>query len=158
MEVEAAEAGIAYGDGAEAPAAGRHGGRISREGQLLAGGAIILAASFLYTYMDGILGAITPGCLFKRVTGLPCLLCGMTRSMAATAHGHLAEAFRFHLLGPPLFVLVTGVTLLLVAEFAFSRRLLPRPGERVWRYMAWGTLGLLVAAWIARLAIFGINV
>jgi hypothetical protein len=155
MEVEA---GIAYGNGAETPAPAGLRRRISSEGQLLAGGMIILAASFLYTYVEGIASAVTPGCLFKHVTGLPCLLCGMTRSMAATAHGHLGEAFRFHLLGPPLFAVVAGVTLLLAAEFVFSRKILPRPGQGAWKSIAWGTLGLLVAAWIARLAIFGVNV
>ncbi len=158
MEIEATEAGIVHGDGVETPAGAGRGRRISREAQLLAGGMIILAASFLYTYVEGIAGAVTPGCLFKRMTGLPCLLCGMTRSMAATAQGHLGEAFRFHLLGPPLFVVVAGLTLLLAAEFAFSRKILPRPGERAWKSIAWGTLGLLAAAWIARLAFFGINV
>ena len=158
MEVEATEAGIAYGNGTEAPPAKSRGRRLSREGQLLAGGMFILAASFLYTYVEGVVGAVTPGCLFKRVTGLPCLLCGMTRSMAATAHGNLAEAFRFHLLGPPLFALVAAVTLLLAVEFAFARKILPRPGKRSWKYMAWGVFGLLAAAWIARLAIFGVNI
>lgn len=154
----AGKATIAYGELGAVPAGLKRDRRFSRESQLLTGGMIILAASFLYTYVEGVAGAITPGCLFKRVTGLPCLLCGMTRSMAATAHGHLGDAFRFHLLGPPLFVLVVAVTILLGAEYAFSRRILPRPGERAWKSMAWGTLGLLVAAYVVRLAFFGINV
>ena len=51
----------------------------------MAGALIILAGSFAYPYIEGIAGRMTPGCLFHRITGLPCLLCGMTRSMAATA-------------------------------------------------------------------------
>ena len=154
----AGRATITYGEAGTAPAGIRRGGRISREAQLLAGGTFILVASFLYTYVEGIVGTVSPGCLFKRVTGLPCLLCGMTRSMAATAHGQFADAFRFHLLGPPFFALVVVVTVLLAAEYASSRRILPRPGERAWKTMAWGTLGLLTAAWVARLVFFGVNV
>jgi hypothetical protein len=130
----------------------------SRESEIIAGGLVILAGSFIFPYVQGAASRVTPGCLFHRVTGLPCLLCGMTRSLAATAHGRLEEAFRMHLLGPPLFLLVMVVTVLLAMESAFARPILPRPGRRSWRLITWVTLGLLVAAWVTRLALFGINV
>lgn len=152
------DTGIGYEGIGTAPPGLRSGRRISRETEMMGAGVLILAGAFLYPYLEGIAGSITPACLFHRITGLPCLLCGMTRSLATTAHGHLGEAFRMHLLGPPFFFLVLAVTALLTAEFAFSRRILPRPGSRVWRSIAWGTLGLLVAAWVARLVFFGINV
>jgi hypothetical protein len=131
---------------------------LSREAELIGAGVIILAVSFAYPYMEGVIGTISPGCLMHRLTGIPCLLCGMTRSLAATAHGQLIDGFRFHLLGPPFFAVVLVVTVLLSAEYALSRRILPRYGTRTWKYIGWGTLGLLVAAWVARLALFGINV
>jgi len=131
---------------------------LSREGELLALGVIVLGASFLYPLVEGFVSRVTPGCIFYRVTGIPCLLCGMTRSMAATSQGQLVEAFRFHILGPPLFLLVVVVTAALAAEFIISRPILPRPGKRTRRIMAWGTLGLLVVAWVIRLAVFGTNI
>ena len=131
---------------------------LSREGEFLALGVIVLGASFLYPLVEGFVGRVTPGCIFHRVTGIPCLLCGMTRSMAATSQGQLVEAFRFHLLGPPLFLLVVVVTAALAAEFIISRPILPRPGKRTRRIMAWGTLGLLVVVWVVRLAVFGANI
>ena len=131
---------------------------LSREGELLTLGLIVLGASFLYPLIEGFVSRVTPGCLFHRITGIPCLLCGMTRSMAATSQGQLTEAFRFHILGPPLFLLVVVVTAVLAAEFAFSRPILPRPGKRARKIMAWGTLGLLVAVWVIRLAVFGTNI
>lgn len=130
---------------------------LSREGALLGGCALILAGAFAYPYLEGLLERAAPGCLFHRLTGLPCLLCGMTRSLAATAHGRLTEAFRFHLLGPLLFVLLLALTVLLAAEYALARPILPRPGRKGWRILSWGTLGLLVAAWVARLALFGVD-
>jgi Protein of unknown function (DUF2752) len=131
---------------------------LSREGELIAGGTFILVAAFLYPYAQGFIDRVTPGCLLHRVTGIPCLLCGMTRSMAATAHGRLAEAFRLHLLGPPLFaVLLLGI-LALVIEKSIGRPILPRPDERQRRYVAWGVLGLLIGAYVARLVFFGVNV
>lgn len=125
---------------------------------MLSAGLFIMAGAFLYPYLERILDAVTPGCLFHRITGIPCLLCGMTRSFAATAHGRLGEAFRLHLLGPPFFFLVLALTALLMAEYALSRRMLPRPGARTWKYIGWGTLGALTASWIARLVFFGINI
>lgn len=132
--------------------------RVSREAAILGGGILILVGAFVYPYVEGIADTITPGCLFHRITGLPCLLCGMTRSLAATAHGHLGEAFRMHLLGPPLFVVISAVSVALAAEFMFSRRILPRPRERAWKSIGWWTLGMLAAVWVARLVFFGINV
>ena len=140
------------------PAAPGRGRKLSREVELMGACIIILAGAFAYPYLDSLASPLLPGCLFHRITGLPCLLCGMTRSLAATAHGQLVEAFRLHLLGPPLFVLASAVFSLLAAEYALSRRILPRPGKQVWKFTAWGTLGLLVAAWVARLVFFGINV
>jgi len=121
-------------------------------------GLLVVAGSFLYPYVRGLVDALSPGCLFHRLTGLPCLLCGMTRSLAATAHGRWEEAFRMHLLGPPLFFFILAATVSLAAEKALSRRLLPRPGRKVRRAAAWGILALLAAAWVARLALFGVNV
>ena len=152
------DAGADYGSLDAAAAAWRHGGRVSHEAELLGAGLLVLSGAFLYPYLDSLVGSVLPGCLFHRVTGIPCLLCGMTRSLAATAHGQLGEAFRLHMLGPPLLFLTLAVTVSLAAEHVLSRRILPRPGEQAWKYIARGTLGLLVATWIARLVFFGINV
>jgi Protein of unknown function (DUF2752) len=156
---EAAGAGTGY-DAVESGRAVLERGRrhISREGEILAGGVIILAGSFVYPYIQGFATHVTPGCIFHRITGLPCLLCGMTRSMVATAHGRLGEAFRFHLLGPPLFAVIAVVIIALSLEFAMGRPILPRLDRRGRMLLGWGVLGLLVAAWVARLAFFGINV
>jgi hypothetical protein len=153
------EQGVAGSGMVEAPPVGpRRAWRFSREAELLGAGVFVLAGAFIYPHLEDIAGAVLPGCLFKRITGLPCLLCGMTRSLAATAHGHLGEAFRMHLLGPPFFALTLAVTALLAAEFVTSRRILPRPGERAWKHIGWWTLGLLTAAWVSRFILFGINV
>lgn len=133
-----------------------HQGLVSdQEAVALAGGCLVLAASFLYPYLQEWVDRLTPGCLFRRLTGLPCLLCGMTRSFAACSHGRLAEAFRYHLLGPPLYYLVVALTLGLFLERMAGRPLLPRPGEEARRRMAWASLALLAMAWIARLLLFG---
>jgi hypothetical protein len=44
-------------------------------------------------------------CPFRLMTGLPCPLCGMTRSFVYTVHGRLDDAFAAHLFGPALVLL-----------------------------------------------------
>jgi hypothetical protein len=45
-------------------------------------------------------------CTFRRLTGMGCPGCGLTRSFVFLAHGQLAEAFRLNPLGPVLFGVV----------------------------------------------------
>lgn len=123
----------------------------------MAGGLAVIAGSFLYPYADDWIRHITPGCLFRRLTGVPCLLCGMTRSMAAAAHGDLEGSFRLHLLGPPLFFLAIAGTVILALETLLGRAVLPRPGKEARRAVARAVLAVLVAAWVLRLFIFGVG-
>ncbi len=55
-------------------------------------------------------------CAFRRLTGVPCPGCGLTRSFVYLAHGQALDAFRMNLLGP----------------FAFTALLVQAPW-RVWR-------------------------
>jgi hypothetical protein len=43
------------------------------------------------------------GCLFRKLTTLPCPMCGLTTSFAHLVRGELAEAFRCHPAGPLLY-------------------------------------------------------
>lgn len=43
-------------------------------------------------------------CAFRRLTGIPCMGCGLTRSFCAIAKGEVGRAAGFHPLGPALFV------------------------------------------------------
>ncbi|OFW56108.1 MAG: hypothetical protein A2W01_09610 [Candidatus Solincola sediminis] len=136
----------------------RSGRHLSPRAQLLGGGIIILTGAFAYSHMEGIANRIGTVCLFHRITGVPCLLCGMTRSMAAMAGGRLVDAFRFHFLGPPLFLAIAAGVIILSTEYILGHPILPRRSRRERVLIAWGALGLLVVAWIAKLAVFGVNV
>jgi hypothetical protein len=64
---------------------------------------IAAAALLLRASQDGVwlLGHPIGGvCLFRRLTGLPCPACGMTRSIVLTLNGHLGAALRLNLAGP----------------------------------------------------------
>ena len=47
-------------------------------------------------------------CLFKAVTGLPCLSCGISRALTSAVQGRMAASFRWHPLWPLVPLLLLG--------------------------------------------------
>ena len=45
-------------------------------------------------------------CLFKIITGIECMFCGLTRGFHALSHGHFHAAIDFHPLAPLAYLLV----------------------------------------------------
>ncbi len=76
-------------------------------------------------------------CLVRRVTGLPCPTCGLTRSWHAAARANLGESMRWHPLG--------AVTLAGALAYAAGARP-PTPAIRAALATAW------VATWLVRLS------
>lgn len=44
-------------------------------------------------------------CRLHETFGIRCAFCGLSRSLCSLAHGNISASFRFHLLGPVVFVL-----------------------------------------------------
>jgi len=56
-----------------------------------------------------------PGCVFRKVTGLDCPGCGMTRATYAMLHGRIGDAFAFNPVGMillPLALIALGIEVL----------------------------------------------
>ena len=70
---------------------------------VLVAGAVVLPRA--------VLGATPVICPFRRVTGLPCPACGLTRSWQAAAHLHLADSVGYHPLGAATFLGAVAVAL-----------------------------------------------
>lgn len=65
------------------------------------------------------------GCWFRDYFGVPCPVCGMTRSVILTVHGELATAFQMHIGGP---LLILGVIFFGSAMiYGYFRRTAPGP-------------------------------
>mgnify|MGYP001125114515 CR=1 FL=1 len=83
-------------------------------------------------------------CPVRRVTGLPCPACGLTRSWAAALHGRPAASLRFHPLG----------MVLLAGAVAYAARLDERgraPAVLADPRVRAGLAGGWLAVWVARL-------
>ncbi len=114
---------------------------------LAAGVAAIVAAAILRVWMpaDDALGTT---CVMRRVFGLPCPTCGLTRAFSALAHGDWARASALHPLAP-----------LVAAEFALAWALwgvaIARGAWPVPRRVTIATLiatgALLAGVWMMRL-------
>ena len=78
-------------------------------------------------------------CAFRRVTGLPCPGCGLTRSWVLTAHGRVRGAAARHPFGPPTFLV--SLLLVLRGPRAVPMGTLPRRQEQA--------LAGLAAVWLS---------
>jgi hypothetical protein len=76
-------------------------------------------------------------CLFRRITGVPCPSCGLTRSWQAAGHGRLRDAIAFHPLGP--------LTMVVAAWLAMD----PRAERRLAASGTGGWAAATVVAWFA---------
>jgi hypothetical protein len=65
---------------------------------------LLLSALLPLPDAQGRLGYLPPLCSFRRLTGQPCPGCGLTRSLICLGHGQVADSFRFHPLGPLVFL------------------------------------------------------
>lgn len=90
-------------------------------------------------------------CLLRRMTGVPCPTCGMTRAFVAMGRGDVVAAARHHPLGPVAFVAMAAAALRSGDIAITGRRRLTRLTRRAGQALA----ALAVAAvgwWLVRLA------
>ncbi|MCI0361992.1 MAG: DUF2752 domain-containing protein [Planctomycetaceae bacterium] len=91
-------------------------------------------------------------CMFRRLTGLGCPGCGMTRCFISLAHGDLRMAWHYNPAGPLLFAMLAFQIPFRLVQLARIRS--GRPELRMGRWPQWffGLLGvLLIGQWILRL-------
>jgi len=95
-----------------------------------------------------------PGmCTFRRMFGLPCPGCGLTRSFVALAGGDLAAGWRFNPAGPLLFGLVAVQVPYRICQIWRIRHLRREfdPPALVWWAVACGAV--VMGQWIWRLIV-----
>ena len=79
------------------------------------------------------------GCDYRRLHGVGCYNCGMTRSWVFAARGAVLQAFAYNAAGATLFYGTLGGGLLGAVRLALRRHVLPIP---------WSVLGGVAVAWL----------
>jgi len=100
----------------------------------LAGAAILIA----WLVPAGRLDRGPVLCPFRRLTGLPCPTCGLSRSWSAVLHGRLGDSVAFHPLGP----------LTVVGAAAFAARIDERAPGLTRRLRSPTVAGSIAAGWV----------
>jgi Protein of unknown function (DUF2752) len=84
------------------------------------GVALFIATVLVGHYAGRHFGADLVPCLFKLVTGEPCVLCGGTRASLCLARGDFPGAFTYN---PLVTIVLSGAVFLLILKFGFARKL-----------------------------------
>jgi hypothetical protein len=95
-------------------------------------------------------GPLLPACLFRELTGVSCLTCGLTRSLVAASHGNIFLALRFHLLGPLILAVMLLVCATCAAEALTGRRIARFLNRVRRRQVVLGTAALWIIYGVAR--------
>jgi hypothetical protein len=132
--------------------------RSGRIGHGVAAGCLlaVFVASFLgvdrwnLACLSPSVGEGTSTCLLRRVTGLPCATCGMTRSFCAIGRGDLGAAFEQHPLGPVLYVFF-ALVMLRSAAVALAGRRVVRWSGRAFVWMGAVLAAAILVLWVVHL-------
>lgn len=104
--------------------------------------AALLAARFFP------FGVLPPFCLLRRLVGVPCPMCGMTRSWIHLAHGRVLDAVAQQPAGAVLFVLTVAYVLWGASRLAGAPWDLPTLGERAYLRARGAAVALLLGSWV----------
>ncbi|MDD5749058.1 MAG: DUF2752 domain-containing protein [Actinomycetota bacterium] len=125
--------------------------RLKHEGSFSAIGIGILGLSFAKPYLLSKGIWISIPCLFKTITHLPCLTCGLTRSFSLMADWKVSEAFKMHLLGPPLFFMTILFTIYFLSVVLTGTRIRLELSSSARRWLLFSGAIVLVVPWLIKL-------
>jgi hypothetical protein len=92
-------------------------------------------------------------CLWKQWWGVDCPGCGLTRSFISMAHFRLADAFRFHPVGPFLFAVGLAQFPYRAVQLVRKARGLAPLNLRASPWMLWALVAALFLQWAVRMAL-----
>ena len=90
-------------------------------------------------------------CPLRRLTGIPCASCGLTRAAATLCQGKWAAASAYNLAAIPLALLVVAGLLLLSWEVATQRPVLRPLLARYAALLTWSAVAVMSVAWLVNL-------
>ncbi len=91
-------------------------------------------------------------CGFKHLTGLPCLTCGLTRSLCHVVRGDWSQSLVYHPAGPLVALALLAWMLWSAAEACHGRPIRESLRGRLGNALLVAGFALSLVVWIARLA------
>lgn len=122
---------------------------------LLAASLALPAAVPAAAGAEGALSLIV--CPFFYLTGIPCLMCGITRSFIAMGHLDIGQAFIYHPLGPVFYIMAGLLVPATVITALGGRRPRLRVSPRARRTLLFVMVASLVLAWPLKLWLWSQN-
>ena len=97
--------------------------------------------------------SLPEACMSRRIFGISCPGCGLTRSFVATARGDFRSAVKWNAMGPVLFVVVLFQIPYRALEYLgiWRHRKSWRRIKEVLGYIMWPLCGGLIIMWLVRL-------
>lgn len=112
-------------------------------------GALALAAGIRLAGLAAPFAGLMPGCAFKRITGIACATCGLTRCVLALGQGRWREALHWHPAAVLLLLLLLPAALWDLARAWRGRAYPPLPSHGAFRLGVWL---FLAGAWALQVA------
>lgn len=93
-------------------------------------------------------------CPLLALTGVPCLMCGITRSFLAMGGLDLSSAFIFHPLGPLFFLVLVGLAVICVMSLVTRRQFRVSLDSAFGKSMLRASAVIILAAWFVKVVIW----
>ena len=117
---------------------------VSKHKQVFTVASILIIFSLSFFHLEN--NDITV-CPFKFLTGFPCPGCGLTHSFVYISHGEFIEAFREHLFGPVLYLILIFVLLKSITEIITGKEIILFPRKLL--YQSYYTFAFLLCVYQA---------
>jgi len=115
---------------------------------------IIAAGLFAVLFLSALINpeqAVFLKCYFQELTGHPCPTCGLSHSFYAVSHLRLLESFKFHLMGPIIFMIMLFLFLKFLIEIVTKNEIKIRLNPRITKIMLVVFSFSWLSYWIFRL-------
>jgi hypothetical protein len=89
-------------------------------------------------------------CQFKQFTGYSCPSCGLTRSFHAFSHMNFQESYRFHLMGPIIYVALLFVLMKFSVEIVIREEIKLKHNPRITKLIIISFFCILFCFWFMR--------
>jgi hypothetical protein len=126
--------------------------RLRHEGAFLLLALGVITVAFILPTLKAHNAWVDIPCVFHKVTHVPCLACGLTRSCVLTARGDFIAAFSMHLLGPMIFIGICLDASYLAFSVISGHRVRYTLSGRARRIAFWSVLGIFFVSWGIKLA------